>query len=513
MPYMENCKIEPDKEGVLHLKKNMQLAVIRKGSAIKPIRAKEVESDKKRAVYATQGISLWSDLLYNEHIEDLEAADATIKFMKNKKSGEIEIQDIVLDDGVSGISGGKTSIDIADWEGIACLAGADFFIPARDGAGRLRPFREWIRTGTTIWSFYTVDNEVEIDLVDISEISEMGSDIVCQIQIEDINGERYGSELVPVAGTGRETAEIDTKTGRMWFTLYEDHAELSDYNGRDSVITVPETVSGLPVTCIQGGAFSWFSVFDAEGYDPVTQITLPDSITEIGEGAFRYCFKLEKINFPAGLKTIGDGAFLDCGSLKTADLPDGVESIGKGTFAGCSSLTKFRIPKGLKKMGTGAFLNCSSLKAFTGSPDSGTASEDTPVLDADGAVYTADGTVLLAYPGAAAESFTVKEGTKTIAYGAFEGASLNEVILPESLTEIGNYAFYNCAALKAPVFHEGLKKIGMHAFSADDYSVPNESIPAEAEVIRIPASVETIAAHAFDKFLNVRFEVSEDNLH
>ena len=510
VPYMENCKIEPDKEGVLHLKKDMQLAVIRKGSAIKPIRAKEVESDKKRAVYATQGISLWSDLLYNEHIEDLESADATIKFMKNKKSGEIEIQDIALDDGVSGISGGKTSIDIADWEGIASLAGTDFFIPARDGAGRLRPFREWIRTGTTIWSFYTVDNEVEIDLVDISE---MGGDIVYQIQIEDINGEKYGSELVPVAGDGRETAEIDTKTGRMWFSLYEDHAELSDYNGRDSVITVPETVSGLPVTCIQGGAFSWFSVFDAEGYDPVTQITLPDSITEIGEGAFRYCFKLEKINFPAGLKTIGDGAFLDCGSLKTADLPDGVESIGKGTFAGCSSLTKFRIPKGLKKMGTGAFLNCSSLKVFTGSPDSGTASEDTPVLDADGAVYTADGTVLLAYPGAAAESFTVKEGTKTIAYGAFEGASLNEVILPESLTEIGNYAFYNCAALKAPVLHEGLKKIGMHAFSADDYSVPNESIPAEAEVIRIPASVETIAAHAFDKFLNVRFEVSEDNLH
>ena len=236
-------------------------------------------------------------------------------------------------------------------------------------------------------------------------------------------------------------------------------------------------MSGLPVTRIQGGAFAWFSVFDAEGYDPVTKITLPDSITEIGENAFAYCLKLEKINLPASLKTIGDGAFLDCGSLKTADLPDGVESIGKGTFAGCRSLTKFRIPKSLKKMGTGAFMDCGSLKVFTGGPDSGTASGDTPVLDADGAVYTADGNVLLAYPGAAAESFTVKEGTKMIAYGAFEGASLNEVILPESLTEIGNYAFYNCAALKAPVFHEGLKKIGMHAFSADDYSVPNESIP------------------------------------
>ena len=512
VPYMENCKIEPDKEGVLHLKKNMQVAVIRKGTDTELIRAKEVESDRKRAVYATQGIGLRSDLLYIEHILDLEAANATIKFMKNKKSGEVEIQDIALDDGVSGISGGKTSINISDWEGIVSHAGGDIFIPARDGAGRLRPFREWIHPKTHVWTFFAVGSEVGIDLVDASEMDNI-ENLVCQIQIEDINGEKYGSELVPAAGSSRETAEIDTETGRMWFTLYEDHAELSDYNGRDPVITVPETVSGLPVTRIQGGAFSWISLFDAQGYDPVTEITLPDSITEVGESAFGYCYELEKIHFPAGLKTIGDDAFLACRSLTAADLPDGVESIGKGAFAGCRSLTEFRISKGLKKMGTGAFMGCSSLKAFTGGPDNGTASGENPVLDADGAVYTADGTVLLAYPGAAAESFTVREGTKTIAYGAFEGASLNEVILPESLTEIGNYAFYNCAALKAPVFHEGLKKIGMHAFSAGNYSVSRESIPAEAEVIRIPASVETIAAHAFDKFLNVRFEVSEDNIH
>ena len=498
VPYMENCRLLPDKEGVLHLNKNMQVAVIRNGSDTRLIRTKEVESDRKRAVYVTRGIRFGIDYGVSESV------DATIKFIRNKKSGMVEIQDIALDEGVSGISAGKTSIDIADWEDMASLVERDFFLPARDGAGRLRPFREWIRNENVSESFYPIENEVGIELMDASERQ---AEFVYQIRIEDINGETYGSELVPVTGFRRETSEIDTENGAMRFILNEDHAELSDYNGRDEIITVPETVSGLPVTCIQSNAFEPPYV----GGSTIREITLPDSITEVRENAFNGCNGLEKIHFPAGLKTIGNRACYGCISLQEADLPDGVEKIGKEAFQYCIALTEFRIPKGLKKMGTGTFMGCKSLEAFVGGPDGSTASGDTPVLNEDGAIYTADGSVLLAYPKTAAGSFTVKEGTKKIAYGAFEGAAISEVIFPDSLTEIGNYAFYNCNSLKAPVFHEGLKKISVHAFSAAP--LPKENIPAEAEVVRIPASVETIAAHAFDNFVNVRFEVDEGNRH
>ena len=540
-PIMENCKIEPDKNGVLHLDKNVQLAVLRSGDQSVMLRAVEVESDRKRKVYDTKGISLWSDVLHNVRVTDSESADVTIRLSKDKKSGETQIQNIELEDNSSGIVGGKNTVELTNWEGLAVLTGRDLVVPSREENGRIRPYEEWIRPGSTTWSNIPVSSEVELDILDISEFNL--EDTFCQIEIRDVNGEKYASELVPIGSDDRKKVTVPMGSGELTFAVYEDHAVLIDYEGRELRIEVPETVEGVPVTEIGGHVFSWYSVFDSMGYDPVTEVVLPDTVTVIGAGAFAYCWDLQKINMPSGLKKVGNEAFMCCGSLEELQLPDSVEKIGKCSFADCSSLKRFKIPKELTALEEGAFMQCGMLEEFTGGAEpSGNAggeqpSEDAgseqpsgdaggekpsgdgqsggnrPALGADGAIYTGDGRMLLAYPCAAGDTFTVKEGTEEIGYGAFDGSSLKEVILPEGLKKIGNYAFYDCTNLQVPVFPEGLEELGMHCFDTGSWAFDQDEISKEQAVIYIPASLEKIGDHAFDLFVSARFEADEANRH
>ena len=501
VPYLEYCTVKPDKNGIIHIEKNLPMAVLRNGDSMALIRAAEVESDRKRTVYRTTQMMLRGDLTYDTHIEDLESADASILFSRVKKSGKTEILNIEMADNASGVSGGKNTVNLKDWEGISILAASDCYIPARDAGGRIRPYEEWTRSHATTWSTLSVDEEVSFDIVGLDQVRGQES-VILQIEISDTNGEKYASEPVVVTNTSFRTERVPVGSGTLVFALYEDHAELIGYSGREEVIEVPEKAGGLPVTVIAGGAFSWHSIFDSLGYNPVKKVTIPDTVTELGDGVFSSCFKLEEVRLPAGLKKIGDTAFSYCYALKAIELPDSLESIGKCAFAYCTSLTGVGIPKGIRSIGTGAFMNCIGITKFTGG-----------MVDSDGAIYSADQKVLLACPAAAGERFAVKPGTEKIAYGAFAGASVREVMLPEGLREIGNYAFYDCGNLSAPVFPESLVKIGMHAYDSHDYGIKAEMIPEEEEVIRIPASLESIGDRAFDKFVRARYEVSGENRH
>ena len=124
----------------------------------------------------------------------------------------------------------------------------------------------------------------------------------------------------------------------------------------------------------------------------MTSITIPDSVTEIGERAFRVCSSLEKFygkfssednrcliidgvlnSFaPAGLTsytipnsvtTIADYAFSGCSSLISITIPDRVTEIGEDAFSWCSSLTSITIPDSVTKIGMWAFSWCSSLRS------------------------------------------------------------------------------------------------------------------------------------------------------
>ena len=83
--------------------------------------------------------------------------------------------------------------------------------------------------------------------------------------------------------------------------------------------------------------------------------------TSIGYSAFSNCTSLTSITIPEGVTDIGDMAFFNCTSLKSIKIPESVTSIGHSSFRSCSSLTNINIPEGVTSIGNSAFSFCNSL--------------------------------------------------------------------------------------------------------------------------------------------------------
>ena len=101
----------------------------------------------------------------------------------------------------------------------------------------------------------------------------------------------------------------------------------------------------------------------------LTSVTIPDSVTSIGEFAFSGCTSLTSVTIPDSVTSIGGWAFYECTSLTSVTIPDSVTSIGNGAFKGCTSLTSVTIPGSVTRIGVGAFASCTSLTSVT-IPDS-----------------------------------------------------------------------------------------------------------------------------------------------
>ena len=107
------------------------------------------------------------------------------------------------------------------------------------------------------------------------------------------------------------------------------------------------------VTTIGDFAFGWRNI---------TELTVPDFITEIGGSAFIGCKRLTEITLPAGITRINMGTFTGCSSLKSIELPESVTTLETWAFWQCSALESIVLPSGLYKVGQGAFEDCSALK-------------------------------------------------------------------------------------------------------------------------------------------------------
>ena len=93
----------------------------------------------------------------------------------------------------------------------------------------------------------------------------------------------------------------------------------------------------------------------------LTSVTIPNSVTSIGWRAFQYCSGLTSVTIPNSVTSIGGGAFAGCSSLTSIEIPNSVTSIGSSAFSGCSSLTFVTIPNSVTSIGGSAFERCSSL--------------------------------------------------------------------------------------------------------------------------------------------------------
>ena len=117
------------------------------------------------------------------------------------------------------------------------------------------------------------------------------------------------------------------------------------YFGEGKDVTVPDRIR-----VIDDGAFAENTV--------VEKITLPGTIERIGLASFGACASLKEINFPEGLRSIGSFAFAYCLELREAILPDSLVRIGRGGFEGCGALETLRLGENIAEIGRQAFTGC-----------------------------------------------------------------------------------------------------------------------------------------------------------
>ena len=181
----------------------------------------------------------------------------------------------------------------------------------------------------------------------------------------------------------------------------------------------------------------------------VTDLTIPNSVTEIKYSAFEGCSSLKSVTIPDSVTTIGNLAFKGCSSLKSVTIPNSVTKIQNAVFSDCSSLTSITIPNSVTEIEGSAFSDCSSLK-----------------------------------------NVTIPNSVTNIGRSAFWGcSSLTSVTIPDSVTTIKDNAFFRCTHLEN-VYCKAITppSLGSHVFYYDDWGgdkkiycdiyVPTESVDA-----------------------------------
>ena len=193
-------------------------------------------------------------------------------------------------------------------------------------------------------------------------------------------------------------------------------------------------------------------------------VSVPATVTKIHDRAFYGCAALEAVTFVGGENdmTIGDEAFAECDTIIEMTLPNNLKTLGKNVFSGCSELAILSLPAGLVGFDSSVVDNCPNLSTIN--IGSGT---DAGFILVGGVMFSADGTKLIYYPATLdATSYTVPDGVKYIADGAFKGnTELVSVTLPEGLLEIGKAAFQGCTYLESVNVPGSVILIDNEAFS------------------------------------------------
>lgn len=144
---------------------------------------------------------------------------------------------------------------------------------------------------------------------------------------------------------------------------------ITGYKGNSTEITVPAKIGKNEVKAIGKRAFSPNAPrLTPEASDfrrkMIVKITLPDSVCEIGAGAFDGCLKMCSVNIPYGVTEIGEETFCNCVKLEKLEIPDSVRTIGEDAFLGCETLETIVIPEGVEEIVCDAFVMCRGLKAI-----------------------------------------------------------------------------------------------------------------------------------------------------
>ena len=245
--------------------------------------------------------------------------------------------------------------------------------------------------------------------------------------------------------------------------------------------SITSVTIGNNVTSIGDGAFydcyeltrvtipnSVTSIGNHAFYDcsKLTSVTIPNSVTSIGDGAFAYCTCLTSITIPNNVTSIGDGAFYNCSKLTSVTIGNSVTSIGEYAFYNCSKLTSVTIGNSVTSIGNYAFCECSGLTSVT-IPNSVTSIGNCAFDGCSGltSVTISDLTAWcnIDFSNASANPLTWAEHLYLKHYN-FTKKEIVDLVIPNSVTSIGNYAFCDCSGLTSVTIPNSVTSIGNDAF-------------------------------------------------
>ena len=321
---------------------------------------------------------------------------------------------------------------------------------------------------------------------------------------EENNGKYLSNNYFPAIVHNLETRDndfinyiisnIEYNDEFVYEILSNDTAKVVGFRGEvnNGMISIPSTIGEYDIVEIGSNIFY--------GFDEITTINIPSSITTISRDAFINLSNLERLNIAnnSNLQYIGDRAFAGCVSLSTIGnthdsiiLPNNVSYIGVSSFNGVDA-EKILIPSSVTTIEKNAFSNTNSLTEFQVS------SNNVNYFSLNGVLYSYDG-YIIKYPIAKNEtSFTVPSSylnteiigigdecfmnlssltninfsqIHTIGNNAFSGCNgLTSITIPNTTYRIGDYAFYNCNSLntinitreKDSITHIGINSFGVN---------------------------------------------------
>ena len=293
-------------------------------------------------------------------------------------------------------------------------------------------------------------------------------------------------------------------------------------NGDGITLTIGKNVTKIPAYL--------FNPHTNSSYSPkITSVTFEEgSVCEsIGNYAFAYCTSLTSITIPNSVTSIGNSAFLGCTSLISVTIPSSVTSVESYAFSGCASLTSMTIPISVTSVGSYAFSSCASLTKIN---FNAIAMND---LSSNNYVFSSAGqnedgikvtigkevTKIPAYlfnPCSSSASYspkitsiTFEEGSVCESIGSYAFrycTSLTSVTIPDSVTSIGEDAFYNCTALEEIDFNVK----AMDDLSSGNYVFYNAGKNGEGLKVTIGKDVTKIPAYLFEYAKHITSVIFEE---
>lgn len=314
-----------------------------------------------------------------------------------------------------------------------------------------------------------------------------------------------------------ETDEGETEppyTEGLLIKSYDGECHVNSFSGNPDSVVIPAYYCGNPVVQITTYAF-----YDENEADKIKQITLPDTLREIGDKAFLQCYTLESIHIPASVTYIAPDAFKECWGLRSVtvdennpvyrssgnciiEIATGMVVVGCGNsvlpedgsvrqistyaFHKNTALTEIRLPASVEVIEEQAFEGCTALVRVLGGEGLTTVREKA----------FKDCTALA--------EFTFPQGLKVVEQEAFANcSSLTRVVLPKEMEQLNWYVFAACGSLSEIVLPERVGDMGrevLRGTALRSVTVPegitnmNDMLygARKLETVYLPATLEKI---------------------